>query len=272
MIQIRKMLFMRYFILGTALISSSLFAAFEYHGMGWPAAAANITVIGDPHPDRLLVNPSLMINDVHSQIGLQYQRPFGGLDLQAGSLTALYRIASIPVISGLEYFGDELYSEMILTNGTSWSIDPGFQSGINLGLYHLSIGGFDSRTTLTLSASLLIEISDDIHIGSTLEHLVQMGKTLTIPQRFLLGTEYDAGFIKFMFAIEKEAALPLELCIAMVTSRESRWQLAVGYRDLSQSFSAGWRFTFGKIGIHYTGVLHPDLPVSHGFGLELLLP
>ena len=270
--QIRKMLFVWYFILGAAFIPPSLFAAFEYQGVGWSAAAANIKVVGDPHPDRLLVNPALISGEFNSQLGLQVQRPYGDLDLQAGSLLALYRIGRLPVISGLEYFGDELYSEIILTNGTSWSFDQGFRYGLSLGFHQLKIRGFDPRTSLTLSASTHLEISQDIHIASSLEHLVQKGKSLTVPQRFLMGAEYDGGFIKLMLAVEKEAALPLELCIALVTSNKSMWQVAVGYRDLSQTFTAGWRLILGNYGIHYSGMIHPDLPVSHGFGLEVFLP
>ncbi len=272
MLRIRKMLFVWHCVSIGLFATSSIFAAFEYQTGGWSAASANIRVIGYQHLDRLLVNPALMEADIQSQVGLQYHKPFMGLDLQSGSLGAVYKVGNLPVVSGIQYFGDDVYSESSLRSGIAWPIDSTFRMGLGISGHHLSVSGFDSRTTLTVSASLFLQLADDIKLGSALEHLVQLNRSLPVPQRFHFGAEYDSGPVVLMFAIEKEAAIPIEFCTALVTSYSRKWQIAVGYRDLSQTTSLGWRLMLKNYRVHYTWILHPDLPDSHGFGLELLLP
>ncbi len=270
--QIKNLLFAQWLIINVAITVSSLQAAYEFQGVGWAAAAANIRVVGDQHADRLMVNPSLMGTDIQPYIGIQYYRPFLGLDLQAGSFEVLYQLGSRPMISGLQYFGDEFYSEFLLTSGTSWSLNSEFYTGISLNIFQLSLANFETRMAISMSTSMSFKLSSDIRLGSVMQHVLQRGKSLMIPQRFLFGGEYDGGPLVLMFSVEKEAALPLELCVALITSSARKWQVAIGYRDLSQSISAGWRFRFGNLGLHYSAVLHADLPISHGFGLELLFP
>ncbi|MEA3287649.1 MAG: hypothetical protein U9Q77_09790 [Candidatus Marinimicrobia bacterium] len=270
--QLKKLLVVWYLLFGTITGSVSLFAAFEFQGVGWASAAANIRVVGDPHPDRHVLNPALLSRDVVPRAGFQYFNPFSGLDIHAGSMTVQTRIGKLPMIGGLSYFGDDKYSELMLTTGTSWALSQQFRTGMSLNLFQLNITDIATQLAMSVSISTNLKLAEDLQIGSVLQHIVQHGKGLTVPQRFHFGVEYDGGQVVLLFALEQEAALPLELNVALLTSSQRHWQLAVGYRDLSQTVSAGWRLEYKNIGMHYSTVMHPDLPLSHGFGLELLFP
>lgn len=272
MTQQKNMLIVWRFVLGVSLSTSLGFSAFEFQSVGWAAAAANIRVVGAEHPDRLMINPALLKQDFQCQTGFQYSRPFDGLDLQAGSLAMRYYIRTRPVISGFTYFGDEFYSEMMLTSGTAWSISPGFQVGASLNLFRLSVAEYDTHVAGSFSASMSLALTEKIQLGSVLQHVAQFSNSMSLPQRFHFGAAYDSDPMLLLFALEKEAALPLDVCVALVTSPKRKWQFAIGYRDLSRSISAGWRLRFGNFGMHYTSVINPELPISHGLGVELIFP
>jgi len=265
----KNLLFLRQCIVVAAILVSQVHAAFEYQSYAWAAAAANIRVVGDPHLDRYSLNPSLMSSSVPSQFMVQYARPFNGLSLNSGSLRALHHVRNIPVLEYVEYFGDDVYSELALGAARAWSLDSNFCVGANLSLYRLALSGFESQTALTLSSSLYFELTPDIHFGSSMQHLLQVGRALSLPQSFQFGMEYHNGSFRILFSFEKEAALPMDLCFGLISSSKRSWQIACGYRDLSGSLSAGWRIKLGQYAAHYSWVRHPDLPDSYGFGMEI---
>ncbi|MBC8377377.1 MAG: hypothetical protein H8E26_15160 [FCB group bacterium] len=271
MIHIKKTMCVCAVVIAVISHISPVFGAFEYVGLGWPAATANIRVLGQ-HPHHFVVNPALMENGFHPQISLSYQNPFQSLDLQAGSVTIHHSIWQRPYIHSLEYFGDEHYSELKFVNGTTWKLEKGFRIGMTMNYHRLSMSGFNSRHAMTLSLTSYAQLSDQIKVGSVVEHVIQWGQGLTLPQNFQMGGQYDMGPATIVVALEKESALPMEACLGMLISPGSFWQIGVGYRDFSGMMSAGWRIRTQRISLHYACVVHPYLPVSHGFGLELILP
>ncbi len=248
-----------------------LYGAFEYIGLGWPAATANIKVLGH-HPHQFSLNPALMEKSPYTQIILSYQNPFQSLDLQAGSVTIQNSFKHRPYIHNLEYFGDDHYAELKLINGSSWTLEKGYRVGVTLNYHHLSMSGITPQYAMSISLSSYAEISNSFKMGSVMEHVIQWGSALSLPQKFHMGGEYLVGPAKLVIALEKESALPLETCIGLQISPRSFWQVGVGYRELSGMMSAGWRIRIRKMALHYVCVMHPHLPVSHGFGLELVLP
>jgi len=267
----KKMLHALAVIIGVVFHESALYAAFEYQGLGWPASSANIKVLGSYHPDRLLVNPALLSDNSPFGFSFQYQKPYQGLGLQAGSLTAVYTLRRQPIVSGIEYFGDNVYSEWKLSSGSVWSLDRGIRAGLGINYQSLRVADFSKRSAVSLTASMVLDMGGGFRIGTILERFAQLQKNLPIPQKFHFGVDYLAGPINIIFALEKESALPVELCMGMVFSSGSIGQLGFGYRDLSQAFSAGWRLMLPRFSLNYTCVIHPELPLSHGIGLEFKL-
>jgi len=267
--QIKFALFVRRCLCVVPMLVSVLHAAFEFQGAGWTAASGNIQVIGGAHLERYTVNPSLMNTGMRSQLDIQVGRPFDGLELASGALRFFHHLKGRPVSEYIEYFGDDVYSELAMGSGSSWSLDSSFTVGLSIGYFRSAFSGFNARTALTLSSGLYFKLTKDIHFGSVLQHLMQATNGLELPQRFLFGLEYDAGPLLLLLSFQKEAALPLELCFGLVSSPKWGWQIACGYRDLSGSLSAGWRFKFGDYSVHYTWIHHSELPDSHGLGLEL---
>ncbi|MBT3253017.1 MAG: hypothetical protein HN995_03455 [Candidatus Marinimicrobia bacterium] len=271
MIHIKKMMCVYAVVIAVITRISPVFGAFEYNGLGWPAATANIRVLGQ-HPQQFSVNPALMNIGHQPQISFSYQNPFQSLDLQAGSLSIKSSIWQRSYIHSLEYFGDEQYSEVKLINGTTWKLEKGFSVGMTLNYQCLSMSGFNRRQGGSLSLSSYAELSDQIKVGSVVEHVIQWGQDISLPQNFQIGGQYEFGPATITVALEKESALPVETCLGLLISSGSFWQIGVGYRDLSGMMSAGWRIRTQRIAFHYACVMHPYLPVSHGFGLELILP
>ncbi len=245
--------------------------AFEYMGLGWSAAMANIKVVG-LHPSQFVLNPALMKRTETSRFALSYQYPFQSLDLQAGSLTFLSRYKEKTYIHHLDYFGDDIYTELSVINGAAWTIQDGFRLGITLNYQSLAMSDFRRRQAMTLSLSSHAYLTDQFQVGSVLEHMVQWENGLTIPQKFHIGAQYTVGMTNLLLALEKESALPLELCLGLVLSPGSFLQIALGYRDVSGMISTGWRIHTKRIALHYVCVIHPQLPISKGFGLEFILP
>lgn len=271
MIHIKKMMCVCAVVFAVISRISPVYGAFEYIGLGWPAATANIKVVGQ-HPHQFALNPALMNKNLPTQIVLSYQKPFQSLDLLAGSVTIRNSIRHRPFIHHLEYFGDEHYSELKFTNGLSWNLEKGYGVGVTLNYHRLSMSGINPQYATSLSLSSYAEISEQFKVGSVMEHVIQGGRVLSLPQKFHVGGEYVMGPAKLVLALEKESALPLETCLGLQIASGSFWQIGLGYRDLSGMMSAGWIIHTKKIALHYVCVLHPHLPVSQGFGLELILP
>ena len=271
MIHIKKVMCICCVLYAAILHISPAIGAFEYLGLGWPAATANIKVLGH-HPDCYAFNPALMAETSQPHFTLSYQNPFQSLDLQAGALSVLSSIRQKPYIHNLEYFGDEFYSELKVGNGTSWTIREGYRLGLSLNYHRLALSGFSSRQAMTLSFSSYAHLGEHFKLGSVIEHVIQVGDKLNIPQKFHIGTLYKVGMIDMLLALEKEAALPLEACLGLLISSQSFWEIGLGYRDVSGMVSAGWRIRTPRVAFHYVCVMHPQLPVSNGFGLELILP
>ena len=248
-----------------------VFGAFEYRGLGWPAAMANIRVVGS-HPFQYALNPALIERGLPPGISLSYQKPFQGLDLQAGAISLQNRIWQRPFIHHLEFLGDELYSELKLSSGTAWLVEKGFSAGMMWNYHHLSMSGYQSEQAISISLSSAATIHDQVKIGSVLENVIQLGNELTLPQKFHLGGQYIVGPVTLILSLEKESALPVEANMGFLYASASFWEAGFGYRDLNGELSVGWRIHLQRIAFHYVLVTHPQLPVSQGFGLEMLLP
>lgn len=268
----KKMLYVWSILWITIINTSPLRSAFEYPGPGWPSATGNIRSIGGMHPARLLVNPALIRTDGNSHFSIQYHKPFIGLDLNAGSVAALSYLRGQPVVSGIEYFGDDIYREWKITAGSSWRVEDQFRIGTSFSYHQLDLAQLDPRRSLTVSASLFIALSDNFQIGSVLANLIQVNKDLKVPQNFQWGVQYLSEPVILLAGVEKEAALPLEICLGMLYSPRIGLEIGMGYRDFSGSMSAGWRLLFQSYALSYNCVMHPELPVSHGLGVELILP
>ena len=268
---LKKMVHAWSILLIAMFMQSQVWAAFEYQVLGWPSAMANIGVVGDAYPDRILVNPALIKGVVQPKFTLHYQRPFQGLDLQAGTAALLYPILDRAYAFQVGYFGDEYYSEWRFISATSWSNTPDFRSGISMAAFGLQAFDMPSRSALTLSISLLSKLADRVRIGSVIQHIIQTGNSLHIPQKFQMGMQYSAGAMEVLLAFEKEASLAPEICLGLLLTPVPGWQFALGYRDLSQIISGGWRVSMSGYSFNYTCRIHPELPISHGLGFEVEL-
>jgi len=246
-------------------------AAFEYMGLGWPAATANIRVVGT-HSSHFLSNPALMGDSITTLVGLDIHRPFQGLQLQAGSLRYQHTFRQNAFVHKLNYLGDEIFAEFKLRTGSAWSLEERFKVGALIDYHSVIVSGFLAQNALSFSLSSSAQITTKLRLASILGHIAQAGKHLKIPQEFHLGLQYEAGPATLLLALEKEAALPAESCLGFTYSSPSFWEIALGYRDLSRKFSAGWRIYWQGWAVHYVYVSHPHLTVSHGFGLEFSLP
>jgi len=246
------------------------FAAFEYRGGNWPAALANIHVVG-ADLCQAAWNPALLPDSLAPTLGLSLSRPYAGLDLRAGSFFMGHAAGPYRLIHRAEFLGDETYSEVSIASGTTWSVDDFLDLGLSLNYQRVHLTGIVPKQTMSISVTTAISLGPRIEVGSTLQNIAQISKGLKSQEVFQLGARVKAGPAAVLIALEKEAALPLEACLAAEYTGRSVWHLAMGYRSLSGMLSGGWRIEWGAINFHHVLLWHPQLPPSQGIGLEFSL-
>lgn len=248
---------------------STLVAAFEHSGTGWPHASGNISVVGYPELTRAMINPSLLDQDPSPHLQFIYFTPYHGLNIHAGSIRSQVRVNGRPIIGGLNYLGDEIYQESHISLGIPIKIDSVFSAGLSFNILHLEVGDVLDQSTLTLSPGIMYRFSEEIHFGSSMLNLIQIKKSFKVAQKFQTGVAYSTSRASIMMAIEKESALPTEFCLGLTLDLLTHMQIAAGFRDKSQTISMGWKFVSHSFDFHYYYIFHPVLPGSHGLGLEI---
>lgn len=250
---------------------SPLVAAFEFSGTGWPHASGNITVVGHPDLTRAKINPALLDQDPSLHLQFNYSIPYHSLNIHAGSIHSLVRVRGKAIIGGLNYLGDEIYQESLISVGIPVKIDEKFSAGLSFNFLHLEVEDVLNQSTLTLSPGILYRFSEDIIFGSSMLNLIQGKKSFRVAQKFQTGVAYTRSRASLMMAVEKESALPTEFCFGFTLELLTHLQIAAGFRDKSQTSSMGWKFMREPFEFHYYFISHPVLPDSHGFGLEIAL-
>ena len=175
-------------------------------------------------------------------------------------------------MTAIHFFGDHVYGETRFKVGSSRKLTEDLKVGLLMQYHHLSLSGYQLRHTASMSFNMLLSLGNNFKLASAWDHLMQVGNQELVPQRFTTAIEYQRTAASLMCAVEKEGGLPPEICIGGEFKLGQRIQFAGGYRDLSQTLSMGWRFSWSRYACHYVIIFHPDLPVSHGFGVELVLP
>lgn len=260
------------FVVCSCVIIQPLQGAFEYPGLGWAGATANIKVAGPGHTDRYTFNPALL--DVNSTrlISLQVQKPFSGLDLRATSLATNFAYKGLPIITTMKFFGDDRYTETQWIVGGSLRLIEDIRLGVRVEYGQIRLDERISGRSLSISPSLALKIGEHLQLGSSLYHLIQQKKQRSVNQRFSMGLAYQAKFLVLLSSLEKEGALDMDLKLGILFDLGSHFKIAVGYQELSQILTAGWKVDIHRFSFYYTWQGHPYLPPSHGLGLDVTLP
>ena len=256
-------------ILCSILLFNSVQSAFEYPGHGWASGQANIRVVGPPHPDLFRINPALLDSLSQSSIGLAHSKPFSGFDLSSSTIIGVGVVRHHPTVLTFESFGDEVYRETTLSVGAPWPITPGFSMGMTARYSQISFDRLIVHRGLAFSPGLNLQLSENLHIGSVLNNFVQAPQDSILPQKFALGISYDRGPINLSAAIEKEGRLVPELKLALLVKARKTLAFAIGFQELSQTLTLGWKINIKQLEIYYTWMGHPYLPPTHGLGIQL---
>ncbi len=272
MMRIKKSLYAWVIQLILTSLCLPVYGAFEYPGLGWSSATGNIKVLANTHPGDFGVNPCFLLTSSLNHYAIQYQKPFKGMDLHSGSIAGIYEIKGHRLASSFDYFGDDIYSEMRVSTGSYVRVEDGFSVGATVNYHLLQISGFESMQSLSFSPSIALDVSENTLLASAVEHLLQLERSLPIPQKFHFGVQHQLRKFSFQLAVEKEAALQPELCMGVIFSPRQNWETGFGYRDMSGSLSVGWRIISKSYGFNYSCTIHPELPLSQGVGLEVILP
>jgi len=256
-------------LVGTMLFIQISYAAFEFQGIGWAAAAGNISAVGLDHPDRLLINPALMGDSTEPRITMDYFRPYAGLDLQGSRITGTLTLGGHPVVAGLQYFGDQIYRELQVTGGRSFALGQDTFLGLALSWNQVGVAELTPTRSAAVSVALTVELNDHVQIGSTWQNMLQLPAVDWLPQTYCLGAAFQAGPLSILTQARKSGALPMDLQLGLIARVWHCLQLATGYADLSQSMALGWRYHQGDLAVYYVINSSAELPVSQGLGLEV---
>jgi len=251
---------------------SAVSAGFESRDLDWPAASANIRVVGVPQLSRTLSNPALFYQQGRRGIEISYGSLFSGLGISSRSVAANMQIKDIPLIVSMNLTGDDFYQEINLRMGYPFVLDSILTFGLRTDLHRIEVGDAFNRSTVTLSPTLHYELTPNIHFGSSFEHLVQLKEGFRVPQQFHFGVAFMFSHASLSMAFEKESVHPLEIGLGLEIQPFQSFHLGVGYRDKSGTISSGWKLQGERYSLYYTFIYHPQLPNSHGLGLVLTLP
>jgi hypothetical protein len=222
--------------------------------------------------DRYQINPALMNHQSGTNIGFTHRRVFSNFDISATAVQGVFPLRNRSVAVSFQRFGDDMYNETQVRVALPWTLHPALRAGVVSGFSSVQLADRVIHRGASLSPAIRVSLSENLYIGSSLEHLIRVPDDFPASQRFHFGLSYQAHNMEFLTALEKEGDLGLDVKFAVQIRLFEKLTGTLGFQESSRALSCGWRVDLGRMSLYYTWMGHPYLPPSHGFGLDLGLP
>jgi len=266
------------FLIGVLVccVFENSFASFEINGYGARPRGMGLAYIGRADsPDAIFINCSGLAQIDQPSMYLFYSRPFGMKELAVGSLAAVVPSQYAHLGAGFISFGNELYQEQIAVIALSRSIRQKLYLGMKIQYMKLQINGYGSNFSYSLDVGLLAKITDGIRWGFAATNLnrAQIGAAHEqLPQTFSSGLSIlpVSGLILNM-DIFKDIDFPAELRVGIEYRILNRLAIRSGLTTQPDNFCAGLGLSFSYFAVDYAITNHPDLGMTHQFGIQLKL-
>ncbi|MCX7785599.1 MAG: hypothetical protein N2201_05155, partial [candidate division WOR-3 bacterium] len=207
-----------------------------------------------------------------------YKLPFGGLgiNLHHFSISAVSRLRKAPGTLGfaIQEIGIPMHSERILTLSYGMELVKDIAFGYNMRGYQLYQKDFGSGFTFGLDIGVLSRIYKRWQVGFYVHNLnkPKLGEIekSELPQLLNFGVAYLPTYgITSAFDISKEPGKPTRIMAGQEFEIiENYLTLRAGLQTEPIRFAFGLRTGIKNIFVDYALTTHPELPLTHNFGLQ----
>jgi hypothetical protein len=253
------------------------FASFERHaedprleGMSGAGSASVAQVWGS------LTNPAGLAGEDRMVVALSVApAPFELDELRRNSAAVVFPFPDFISSLTVSKYGFDDYRELSVRVSCALQIFGSVQAGITTGYNRLAIKGFGSDDALTVDVGLIWRITDDFTLGSVATNVNApvIGFTREqIPQSLsLAGTWIPSPGFLLALDLVKDAAFPPEVKFGVEYQPVDGFVIRGGVANEPSSYSAGFGMRLGGFGLDYAFSRHPDLGMTHRFGIMMAI-
>ncbi|MBM4170699.1 MAG: hypothetical protein FJ214_02370 [Ignavibacteria bacterium] len=224
----------------------------------------------------LFNNPAGLAYLINREVGLFYSpAPFGVKELSSG-FGAYVEPTSIGSFSGgFMIYGFDLYKETKILFGFGRKITNTFSVGLSAVYRNISIINYGSKGNLSFNLGSSLILLEMVSIGASIENATNStvgNEENQLPVVFNsgIGIKILNDFKTFM-AIRKELNYDLSIMLGAEYNIFDFLQLRIGTATEPNTFSGGFGLKFNFLTAEYAVLSHPDLDLTHQFGLVIQL-
>ncbi|MBU1101084.1 MAG: hypothetical protein KKA84_11840 [Bacteroidetes bacterium] len=223
-------------------------------------------------PFSIFSNPSASTNCDAYSLGIYFSpKPFGLSELSTKGTSI-----TIPVNYGVAGFGYsitgfELFKEQKMVVSFANSINEIFTVGISAFYQNVSITNYGSDGTIVFLIGSVFSINPDLRLAFTIYNPASAtygNIPDQIPVVLNFGVSYRISEIASVYINNsKELNQNNNLCFGISASPIEWVNFYLGYKSLMNSYSAGISFKQSMFEVSYATNSHPELGLTHQFGL-----
>ncbi len=224
----------------------------------------------------LFNNPAGIANIQNREIGLFYSpAPFGVKELSNAFVSFVEPTSIGSFGAGFMIYGFELYKETRFAVGYSKKINNSFNIGITTVYKNISIKNYGNNGYLIINAGASLALTENANIGFTVENLTRTSLSNDanqVPIVFLSGISYKfIDNLNSYLALRKEINYPLSVHFGTEYKIIDFLVLRIGTTNETNSYSGGLGIIYDFLQTDYAITSHPDLGLTHQFGLLIKL-
>lgn len=224
----------------------------------------------------LFNNPAGIADIQNREVGLFYSpAPFGVKELSNAFVSFVEPTSIGSFSAGFMIYGFELYKETKIAVGYSKKINNSFNIGITTVYKNISIKNYGNKGYLILNAGASLVLTDKANIGFSIENLTRTSaanEENQVPIVFMSGIRYK--FIENLssyLALRKEINYPFSVHFGTEYKIIDFLVLRIGTTNDTNSYSGGLGIIYDFLEADYAVTSHPDLGLTHQFGLLIKL-
>lgn len=245
-----------------------LFAAFEKKEAGArELSLGNALVAFQGVPFAIYYNPANIISQKNLNIFASYRTYYGLNDIYQADLVANTTLLNTPASFAVSKYGNDLYSEIQFSCGSSINVMDEFALGGSLQLYSLSIKNYGSSQTWGINLGISYNAFEKIRIGAFITNINNptIGKVEEeLPKTFSLGVSYNL-FEKgiFLFELCRDIRYEQDYRAGFEYEVFNHTYLRAGISDNTNSYSFGAGSEIEMFVFDYALLVHDTLGTSH---------
>lgn len=258
-------------VIQVILFGQALYCGFERSTQ--PAAVIGRGMSGSAHFqfENLWLNPASIAATGSLRSSLFYNpSPFQLPQLSNYGLIAGFTSGSAAYAAGLESFGSSLYRETDMLVGASMQLSDGFNAGITIHLYHVSMERYGTSWTGSIDIGSMYQLTGNIAVGAAIQNLTgsDFGEPDDIPRTFISGVSIGFENIAVLNAdIVKDLRFPIQFRVGFDLLMHEHVTIRAGVQDGPSRMFGGVSVSVLPFRFDYAYASHSDLGPSHSIGI-----